>query len=64
MSEATRRHAAEAVFVHTSTNKVYGDRPNTIRLMELSTRWDYDDPAFAYGTPEHFFDMRREEAKA
>src|SRR5215510_1947790 len=30
--EATRRHATEAVFVHMSTNKVYGDRPNIIRL--------------------------------
>jgi CDP-paratose 2-epimerase len=52
MLEATRRHAPEAVFVHMSTNKVYGDRPNTIRLKELPTRWDYDDPAFAEGIPE------------
>ena len=44
MLEATRRHAAEAVFVYMSTNKVYGDRPNEIRLKELPTRWDYDDP--------------------
>ena len=29
-----------------STNKVYGDRPNTIALQELETRWDYDDPAY------------------
>src|SRR5262245_19196833 len=42
--EAARRHAPEAVFVHMSTNKVYGDRPNRIRLRELSSRWDYDDP--------------------
>jgi hypothetical protein len=35
-----------------STNKVYGDRPNTIRLRELPTRWDYDDPAFADGIAE------------
>jgi len=52
--EATRRLAADAVFVHMSTNKVYGDRPNTIRLKELSTRWDYDDPAFEGGIPEDF----------
>src|SRR5215472_832473 len=52
--EATRRHAPEAVFVHMSTNKVYGDRPNTIRLIELATRWDYDDPAYASGIPENF----------
>jgi CDP-paratose 2-epimerase len=52
--EAARRHAPEAVFVHMSTNKVYGDRPNAIRLKELATRWDYDDPAFIDGIPEEF----------
>jgi len=52
--EAVRRHAPEAVFVHMSTNKVYGDRPNTIRLKELPKRWDYDDPAFANGIAESF----------
>ena len=52
--EATRRHAPEAVFIHMSTNKVYGDRPNTIRLKELPTRWDYDDPVFADGVAEDF----------
>jgi CDP-paratose 2-epimerase len=31
--EATRQHVPEAVFVHMSTNKVYGDRPNTIPLI-------------------------------
>ncbi|MBI3879370.1 MAG: NAD-dependent epimerase/dehydratase family protein [Verrucomicrobia bacterium] len=52
--EATRRHAPEAVFVHMSTNKVYGDRPNSIRLKELATRWDYDDAAYASGIREDF----------
>jgi CDP-paratose 2-epimerase len=52
--EATRQHAPEAVFAHMSTNKVYGDRPNTIRLKELPTRWDYDDPAYAHGIAEDF----------
>ncbi|MCC6750460.1 MAG: NAD-dependent epimerase/dehydratase family protein [Deltaproteobacteria bacterium] len=52
--EATRQHAPEAVFVHMSTNKVYGDAPNRIRLKELPTRWDYDDPAYAAGIPESF----------
>jgi CDP-paratose 2-epimerase len=52
--EATRRHAPEAVFVYMSTNKVYGDRPNAIKLKELATRWDYDDPAFAAGINEEF----------
>lgn len=52
--EATRRYAPEAVFVHMSTNKVYGDRPNGIRLKELAKRWDYDDPLFENGIGEHF----------
>jgi CDP-paratose 2-epimerase len=52
--EATRRHAPECVFVHMSTNKVYGDRPNTIALVELPTRWDYADPTYANGIAEDF----------
>ncbi len=52
--EATRVHVPEAVFVHMSTNKVYGDRPNTIRMKELATRWDYDDPEYAGGIDELF----------
>lgn len=52
--EATRCHIPEAVFVHMSTNKVYGDRPNTIPLQELETRWDYGDLSYANGIPEDF----------
>lgn len=52
--EATRQACPEAPFVHMSTNKVYGDRPNTIALKELETRWDYDDPAYAEGIAEDF----------
>jgi CDP-paratose 2-epimerase len=52
--EAIRRSCAESPLVHLSTNKVYGDAPNRIKLKELPTRWDYDDPAFANGIAEHF----------
>jgi CDP-paratose 2-epimerase len=52
--EAARRHCPEAPFVHMSTNKVYGDRPNRIALKELETRWDYADPAYADGIAEDF----------
>jgi CDP-paratose 2-epimerase len=52
--EAARRHCPEAPFVHFSTNKVYGDRPNTVKLVELDRRWDFADPAFAAGIPEDF----------
>lgn len=52
--EAARQSCPESPFVHMSTNKVYGDRPNTIRLKELETRWDYDDPAYEHGIAEDF----------
>ena len=54
MLEAARRACPEVPFVHMSTNKVYGDRPNTIALKELETRWDYADPAYAHGIAEDF----------
>jgi CDP-paratose 2-epimerase len=38
MLEATRRHAPDASFVFTSTNKVYGDTPNRLPLVELESR--------------------------
>ena len=52
--EAARQHARETVFVHMSTNKVYGDAPNEIALTEQPTRWDYADPAYSNGIPETF----------
>lgn len=52
--EAVRQFCPEAPFIHMSTNKVYGDLPNTIRLKELETRWDYDEPAYQNGIPESF----------
>jgi CDP-paratose 2-epimerase len=52
--EAARRFAAEAPFVHMSTNKVYGDAPNELELVEHETRWDYADAAYAHGIPETF----------
>ena len=50
--QAMRRNAPEGVFVHMSTNKVYGDAPNRIAMKELPTRWDYDDPAYSDGIDE------------
>jgi CDP-paratose 2-epimerase len=38
--QAARDHAPDATFVFTSTNKVYGDRPNLLPLVELETRWE------------------------
>jgi CDP-paratose 2-epimerase len=50
--EAARQVCPESPFAHMSTNKVYGDAPNTISLKELDTRWDYADSRFAEGIPE------------
>ena len=50
--EATRRYHPDAVFVHMSTNKVYGDAPNELPLKELETRWEYADAAYLAGIDE------------
>lgn len=52
--EAARRSCPESPFIFLSTNKVYGDRPNSIELVEASTRYDYSDPAFIHGIAEDF----------
>lgn len=52
--EATRKIAPDAVFIFMSTNKVYGDTPNKLPLVELETRWELE-PSHAYaqkGVPE------------
>jgi CDP-paratose 2-epimerase len=50
--EAARTASPEAPFVFLSTNKVYGDAPNELPLVELETRWDYADPADREGIDE------------
>jgi CDP-paratose 2-epimerase len=52
--EAARQFCPESPFIHMSTNKVYGDLPNSIPLVERETRWDYADPAYANGIEETF----------
>jgi CDP-paratose 2-epimerase len=52
--EGLRQFSMSVPFIHMSTNKVYGDRPNSIALKELPTRWEYADEAFVYGVPEDF----------
>ena len=47
MIENTRRHCPDAVFIFTSTNKVYGDTPNRLPLIEQETRWEID-PSHEY----------------
>ncbi len=45
--EAARECCPEAAFIFTSTNKVYGDTPNRLPLLELESRWEID-PAHPY----------------
>ncbi len=45
--EMTRKYSPEAVFLFTSTNKVYGDTPNSLPLVELESRWELQDHAYA-----------------
>ncbi|MFQ5734720.1 MAG: NAD-dependent epimerase/dehydratase family protein, partial [Planctomycetaceae bacterium] len=52
--ECCRRYAPRASFIFTSTNKVYGDRPNSLPLVECDTRWEIDagHPFFEHGIDE------------
>ena len=52
--ELTRKYCNNAVFIFTSTNKVYGDTPNRLPLRELETRWEIsaDHPFFENGIDE------------
>jgi CDP-paratose 2-epimerase len=47
--EAARGHCPDAVFLFTSTNKVYGDTPNRLPLVELEKRWEI--------SPKHEFEL-------
>lgn len=53
--EMTRKHCPEAVFIFTSTNKVYGDTPNRLPLVELESRWEIEESHsyFKHGIDEN-----------
>lgn len=52
--EATRQHCPDAAFIFTSTNKVYGDAPNELPLIEEQTRWEIasSHPYYQHGIDE------------
>jgi CDP-paratose 2-epimerase len=52
--EAVRQTNKDCIFIHMSTNKVYGDKPNTLNLVELDTRYDYADLEYQNGINELF----------
>jgi CDP-paratose 2-epimerase len=51
--EATRRFCSEASFIHMSTNKVYGDTPNYLDLVESEFRWDFANEKYLNGISEN-----------
>ena len=51
--EAYRLHAPKASFIFTSTNKVYGDRPNLLDIVELDTRYHYPEPINEHMSIDH-----------
>jgi CDP-paratose 2-epimerase len=53
MLETTRQYCPDATFIFTSTNKVYGDVPNSLPLVEKETRWEIDETHSYY---EHGID--------
>ncbi|MBL4668387.1 MAG: NAD-dependent epimerase/dehydratase family protein [Flavobacteriales bacterium] len=55
MLEATRKYCPTATFIFTSTNKVYGDKPNSLPLVELEHRWEVDEnhAYFKHGIDEN-----------
>lgn len=52
--EATRQFCAESPFAHMSTNKVYGDGPNHLSLLEKEKRWDFSNADYYNGIKESF----------
>jgi len=52
--EATRSYITNIPFVQMSTNKVYGDGPYEIPMVELKSRWDYLDEKYKNGISENF----------
>jgi CDP-paratose 2-epimerase len=52
--EAVRQTNKDCIFIHMSTNKVYGDKPNTLNLIELDTRYEYADLEYINGINEYF----------
>tara|TARA_B100001559_G_scaffold315477_1_gene317409 strand:+ start:1134 stop:2183 length:1050 start_codon:yes stop_codon:yes gene_type:complete len=58
--EPTRKYCKDSPFVFMSTNKVYGDSPNEISLVENETRWEFEDPGYIKGISES---MRIDQSK-
>ncbi|HMQ01405.1 MAG TPA: NAD-dependent epimerase/dehydratase family protein [Cyclobacteriaceae bacterium] len=52
--ESVRQYSTTVPFVYLSTNKVYGDAPNRLNMVEQNKRWDYADDNYYNGIKEDF----------
>ena len=52
--EDIRQTNKDCIFIHMSTNNIYGDKPNTLNLVELETRYEYGSLEYANGINENF----------
>lgn len=52
--EGLRRYSKDTIFIHMSTNKVYGDAPNRLKLIEKESRWDFGNEKYFDGIKETF----------
>lgn len=52
--ESVRQHCIDSIFVHMSTNKVYGDSPNNLKLIEKEKRYDFASKKYSNGIAETF----------
>jgi CDP-paratose 2-epimerase len=52
--EAIRKFSEDSIFVQMSTNKVYGDNPNSLELTESELRFDFKNPEYFEGIDENF----------
>ena len=48
MLENVRHYCPDATFIFCSTNKVYGDRPNLLPLVEMEKRWEIEKDSTCY----------------
>ncbi len=54
MLSLTEKYCKYAVFINMSTNKVYGDNPNKLKLKEKKFRWEINEKKYYKGIDENF----------
>jgi len=52
--ESTRKYCKNSIFIFLSTNKVYGDAPNKLKISEQKKRFVISEKKYLNGIPENF----------